>query len=181
MTPRSQAALYPNGVQVQVTKPQGSDPTQTIQNTQAGQWVKMHCSIWHWGLLSKVLAPPGIGCGARGSGLSSCSDSPMSMGSPAITSSLALALKVCTRVPTPALLDTKKESSEEESSDEEDMDTADNSPRDDSLEDHSVHTASVPFLAHRWSVTTHLKTIVFRWPACLAWRTAVFLMCSFQI
>ena len=39
----------------------------------------------------KSLAPPGIGHGVRGSGQSSCSDSPMSMGSPAVTSSLALA------------------------------------------------------------------------------------------
>ena len=78
----------------------------------------------------KSLAPPGIGRGARGSGLSSCSDSPMSMGSPAVTSSLALALKVRTRAPTPALLDAEKESLEEESSDEEDMGATDNSPRD---------------------------------------------------
>ena len=41
----------------------------------------------------KSSVPPGIGHVARGSGLSSCSDSPMSMESPAITSSLALALK----------------------------------------------------------------------------------------
>ena len=78
----------------------------------------------------KSSAPPGIGHGTKGSGLSSCSDSPMSMGSPAVTSSLALALKVHVRVPTPALLDTKKESEEEESSNEEDMDAADNCPRD---------------------------------------------------
>ena len=34
---RSQAALYPNWVQAWVTKPQGSDPAQTVQNTQAGR------------------------------------------------------------------------------------------------------------------------------------------------
>ena len=72
---------------------------------------------------------PGISHGARVSGRSSCSDSPMSMGSPAVTSSLALALKVHVHAPTPALLDTGTESSEE-SSNEEDMDAADNSPRD---------------------------------------------------
>ena len=54
----------------------------------------------------------------------------MSMGSPAITSSLALALKVHTRVLTLALLDAEKESLEEQSSNKEDMDAADNSPRD---------------------------------------------------
>ena len=77
----------------------------------------------------KRSAPPGISCGARGSGLSSCSDSPMSMGSPAVTSSLELALKVHTWESTLALLNAKKELSEE-SSNEEDMDNADNSPRD---------------------------------------------------
>ena len=103
----------------------------------------------------KSSAPPGIGHGARGSGLSSCSDSPMSMGSPAITSSLTLALKARTRAPTPASLDARKESSEE-SSNEEDMDAADNSPRDGT----------------DWSSTTHLKTTVSTQPACLIWCTA---------
>ena len=85
------------------------------------------------GLLVKSLAPPRMGRGARLSGWSSCSDSPMSLGSPAITSSLALALKVCARSPTPALFNgAKTDSSSEDSSssDEEDMDAADNSPRE---------------------------------------------------
>ena len=76
---------------------------------------------------------PGIGRGARLLGRSSCSDSPMSLGSPAITSSLALALKVRARALTPALLDDAKTDSSSEdssSSDEEDMDAADNSPRE---------------------------------------------------
>ena len=77
----------------------------------------------------KSLAPPGIGRGVRVSGQSSCSDSPMSLGSPAVNSSLAFALKVHARTPTPALLDARTDSSED-SSDEEDMDAADNSPRD---------------------------------------------------
>ena len=82
----------------------------------------------------KSLAPPGIGRGVRVLGWSSCSDSPMSLGSPAITSSLALALKVCARAPMPALLnDAKTDSSSEDSSssNEEDMDAADNSPREE--------------------------------------------------
>ena len=79
----------------------------------------------------KSSAPPGIGRGVRVSGRSSCSDSPMSLGSPAVTSSLALALKVRACVPMPALLDdAKTDSSEDSSSNEEDMDTADNSPRE---------------------------------------------------
>ena len=53
------------------------------------------------GLPVKSLAPPGIGHGARVSGRSSCSDSPMSLGSPAPTSSLALALKVWAHTPMP--------------------------------------------------------------------------------
>ena len=77
----------------------------------------------------KSLALPGIGRGARVSGRSSCSDSPMLLGSPAVTSSLALALKVHARALTPALLDAKTDSSEDSSSDEEDMDATDNSPR----------------------------------------------------
>ena len=78
----------------------------------------------------KSLALPGIGHRVRVSGQSSCSDSPMSLGSPAITSSLALALKVHARAPTPALLEARTDSSEGSSSDEEDMDTTDNSPRE---------------------------------------------------
>ena len=77
----------------------------------------------------KSLALPGIGRGVRVSGQSSCSDSPMSLGSPAITSSLALALKVHAPALMPALLDARTDSSED-NSDEEDMDATDNSPRD---------------------------------------------------
>ena len=49
-------------------------------------------------------------------------------GSPAITSSLTLALKVCACALMPALLNARTDSSED-SSNEEDMDAADNSPR----------------------------------------------------
>ena len=85
------------------------------------------------GLPVKSSVPPGIGHGARLSRQSSCSDSPMSLGSPAVTSSLALALKVCAHALTPALLDDAKTNSSSEdssSSDEEDMDAMDNSPRE---------------------------------------------------
>ena len=78
----------------------------------------------------KSSTPPGIGHGVRVLGWSSCSDSPMSLGSPAVTSSLALALKVCACAPTPALLNARTDSSEDSSSDEEDMDATDNSPRE---------------------------------------------------
>ena len=81
------------------------------------------------GLPVKSSALPGIGHGVRVSGWSSCSDSPMSLGYPAVTSSLTLASKVHARAPMPALLDARTDSSED-SNDEEDMDATDNSPRD---------------------------------------------------
>ena len=59
----------------------------------------------------------------------SCSDSPMSLGSPAISSSLALALKVRAWPATPALFGARRESSKE-SSNEEEMDAADDSTKD---------------------------------------------------
>ena len=77
----------------------------------------------------KSSTPPGIGRGVRGSGWSYCSDSPMSLGSPAVSSSLALALKVHARAAMPALFDAREES-EEESSSEEEMDATDDTTRD---------------------------------------------------
>ena len=47
-------------------------------------------------------APPGLGQGKGGSGRSSCSGSPMSLGSLAVGSGLALAIKVCTHSETPS-------------------------------------------------------------------------------
>ena len=46
--------------------------------------------------------PPGLDQGKGGSGHSSCSGNPMSLGSPAVGSSLALAIKVRTRLRTPS-------------------------------------------------------------------------------
>ena len=124
---------------------------------------------------------PGIGCGVRLLGQSSCSDSPMSLGSPAITSSLALALKVCARAPTPALLDDAKTdtSSEDSSSDEEDMDATDTSPREGSdwrltWKPQCPHGQCTFILAHRRGETSTWNQIVFRRPAHLFWRTAIF-------
>ena len=71
--------------------------------------------------------PPGLGRGQGGSGRSSCSGSPMSLGSPAFGSSLALALKVHTHPGTPSALGGQEEwfrdAVEEE---EEEMDTSEN-------------------------------------------------------
>ena len=77
------------------------------------------------------LAPPGLGRGKGGSGRSSCSGSPMSLGSPAVGLSLALALKVRTHPGTPSTLGGREElprgTIEEE---EEEMDTAENDNAD---------------------------------------------------
>ena len=76
-------------------------------------------------------APPGLDQGQGGSGRSSYSDSPMSLGSPAVGSSLALALKVCTRLGTPSTFGGWEElprgTVEEE---EEEMDAAENNGAD---------------------------------------------------
>ena len=75
--------------------------------------------------------PPGLGWGKGGSGHSSCSDSPMLLGSPALGSSLALALKVGTHLGTPSALGRWKELTrgviEEE---EEEMDAMENDDAD---------------------------------------------------
>ena len=68
--------------------------------------------------------PPGLDRGQGGSGRSSCSDSPMLLGSPAPGSSLGLALKVRTRPVTPSMFGIREglpRSTMEE--DEEEMDT----------------------------------------------------------
>ena len=70
-------------------------------------------------------APPGLDRGQGGSGPSSCSDSPMSLGSPAPGSSLGLALKVRTQPVTPSTFGIREglpRSTVEE--DEEEMDAA---------------------------------------------------------
>ena len=54
-------------------------------------------------------APPGLGRGKGGSGRSSCSGSPMLLGSLAVGSSLALALKVRTHPGTPSTLGGREE------------------------------------------------------------------------
>ena len=75
--------------------------------------------------------PPGLGRGKGGSGRSSCSGSPMSLGSPAVGSSLALAIKVRTCPGTPSTFGRWEElprgAIEEE---EEEMDTVENDAAD---------------------------------------------------
>ena len=76
-------------------------------------------------------APPGLGRGKGGSGHSSCSGSPMSLGSPAVGSSLALAIKACTHPGTATMFGRWEElprgAVEEE---EEEMDAAENDDAD---------------------------------------------------
>ena len=69
--------------------------------------------------------PTRLGRGQRRSEHSSCSGSPMSLGFPAMASSLALALKVHTHPPMPLMLGGREESSEDsDKEEEEEMATA---------------------------------------------------------
>ena len=74
--------------------------------------------------------PPGLGRGKGGSGRNSCSGSPMSLGSPAVGSSLALAIKVHTRPRTPWMLSGWEELPRGAVEEEEEMDTAENDDAD---------------------------------------------------
>ena len=102
-----------------------------------------------------------IGCGTRGSGKSSCSNSPMSLGSPAVSSSIRITLRIWAWAPTPALFESKELLVEEDGHKEE-MDAMIESTKDGGdwmLGDHhaqltatwssSVQTASMPCLAYR--------------------------------
>ena len=70
--------------------------------------------------------PPGLGRGKSGSGHSSCSGSPMSLGSPAVGSSLALAIKAHTHPGTPSTFGGWEELPRGAVEEEEEMDTAEN-------------------------------------------------------
>ena len=70
--------------------------------------------------------PPGLGQGKSGSGRSSCSGSPMSLGSLAVGSSLALAIKVHTRPRTPSMFGGQEELPRGAVEEEEEMDAAEN-------------------------------------------------------
>ena len=74
--------------------------------------------------------PPGLGRGKGVSGRSSCSGSPMSLGSPAVGLSLALALKVHTHLGTPSTLGRREEFPRGTIEKEEEMDTAENNDAD---------------------------------------------------
>ena len=75
-------------------------------------------------------APPGLGRGKGGSGRSSCSGSPMSLGSPAVGSSLALAIKVRTCPGTPSTFGGREELPRGAVEEEEEMDTTENDDAD---------------------------------------------------
>ena len=70
------------------------------------------------------VAPPGLGRGKGGSGRSSCSGSPMSLGSLAVGSSLALAIKVRTRPGTTSTFGRQEELPRGAVEEEEEMDAA---------------------------------------------------------
>ena len=75
-------------------------------------------------------APPGLGRGKGGSGRSSCSGSPMSLGSPAVGSSLALAIKVRTHPGTPSTFGGREELPRGAVKEEEEMDAMENDDAD---------------------------------------------------
>ena len=94
-------------------------------------WLKEKKSSWTWCLGSPFsnMAAAGAGRGTRGSGWSSYSDSPMSLGSPAISSSIGIALRIHAWPVMPAQFDCKGSSEEEEDDREEEMDSAIGSAR----------------------------------------------------
>ena len=73
-------------------------------------------------------APPGLSQGQSRSGCSSCSGSPMSLGSPAGMTSLTLALKVRTRLVTPAMFGSREEPPRD--GNEEEMDATEDDARE---------------------------------------------------
>ena len=74
--------------------------------------------------------PPGLGRGKGGSGRSSYSGSPMSLGSPAVGSSLALAMKAHTRLGTPSTFGGWEELPRGAVEEEEEMDATENDNAD---------------------------------------------------
>ena len=87
-------------------------------------------------------APPGLTQGRSRSEHSSYSGSPMSLGSPTGTASLALALRVCRREPPTEDGEEEMDAAGDDTEDKEDC-----RPRAWQLH---VHLASTPCLAHRW-------------------------------
>ena len=75
-------------------------------------------------------APPGLGRGKGGSGHSSCSGSPMLLGSPAVGSSLALAIKAHTCLGTPSTFSGWEELPRGAVEEEEEMDATENEDAD---------------------------------------------------
>ena len=95
-------------------------------------------------------APPGLNQGRSRSERSSYSGSPMSLGSPAGMASLTLALRVCTRLVTPAIFSSRREPPAHNV--EEEMDAAEDDAEEEKDEDwrrtRLVHPTSAPCLAH---------------------------------
>ena len=74
--------------------------------------------------------PPGLGQSKGGSGCSSCSGSPMSLGSPAVGSSLALAIRVRTFLGMPSMFGRQEELPRGAIEEEEEMDATENDDAD---------------------------------------------------
>ena len=129
--------------------------------------------------------PPGLGRGQGGSGRSSCSGSPMSLGSPAVESSLALALKVHTHPGTPSMFGAREGLPRGAVEEEEEMDTTENDDADQAKDwtQCGVHPAIAPCLARcqvqpdSWPnkgtrTAIWRKDTLLKQPAHLVWRAA---------
>ena len=86
------------------------------------------------GLAVTHAAPPGLSRGKGGPGCSSCSGSPMSLGSPAVGSSLALAIKVRTHLGTPSKFGGWEELPRGTIEEEEEMDAMENNDADQAID-----------------------------------------------
>ena len=111
---------------------------------------KMHSWTSPQDLLLRAPAPQGLGRGQGGSGHSSCSGSPMLLGSPAVGLSMALALKVCTCLGTPSTF-VGREELPRGAVEEEEMGVLENDDADQAKDwtQCNVHLASTPCSACR--------------------------------
>ena len=125
-------------------------------------------------------APPGLDRGQGGSGRSSCSDSPMSLGSPVPGSNLGLALKVHTRPVTPSTFGGREGLPRSTVEEEEEMDAKGSDDADQAQDwtHRDIHPVSAPCSAchqvesdsqpYRITKTTiWRKDTLLKWTACL--------------
>ena len=130
----------------------------------------------------RCAAPPGLDWGQGGSGPSSCSDSPMSLGSPAPGSSLGLALMVCTWPVTPLMFGGREglpRSTVEEDEEEMDATGSDDADQAQDWTHRDVHPASTPCSVRRRVESDSqpngiTKTTIWRKDTLLKWTARLF-------